>query len=197
MEKFVPRTEPVSLWDCLHDGKATAFESDLLARQLTVIIDADYHWEFNNLPPETRFRLVAENTRICEVFEFEPWPGAIEPTRETPWDTAQALRRMDYEKGRLVSSNWNTFVTDVTGEGEFIVSAAELIKDAQIAVLELGIMKYPESDYSTVRIQAERFVFYVGNQELGLKEFLKFGSSYWQNFANRSNEQVPQKDTHV
>jgi hypothetical protein len=77
MTEFLQRTKPPSLWECLHDGSVVSFESDFVARTLTIVIDSAYHWEFHKLPANTRFRISGENVRIAEVFDFEPWLGAM------------------------------------------------------------------------------------------------------------------------
>jgi hypothetical protein len=186
MTEFLQRTESLSLWECLHDGSVMSFESDLMARTLTIVIDSAYHWEFHKLPANTRFRIIGENVRTAEAFHFEPWLGAIEPARETPWEEAQAQRQSNYKKGRLVSTDWNAFVADVMTDEDYEVMNAELINGQRLAVLELGIMSYPNSIYRTVRVHAEQFHFRVGERELSLEDFQKFGAAYWNNFAQKS-----------
>jgi hypothetical protein len=189
MTEFLQRTKPLSLWECLHDGSVVSFESDFVARTLTIVIDSAYHWEFHKLPANTRFRISGENVRIAEVFDFEPWLGAIEPAHETPWEEAQAQRQSNYEKGRLVSTDWNAFVADITTDKDFEVMNAQLTNGQPVVVLELGIMSYPNSNYRTVRVHAEQFHFRVGERELSLEEFQEFGTAYWNNFAQKSKAQ--------
>jgi len=186
MTEFLQRTEPLSLWECLHDSSIVSFESDLLGRTLTIVLDSAYHWEFHKLPANTSFRIIGENVRIAETFYFEAWLGAIEPSRETPWKEAQAQRQSDYEKGRLVSTDWNAFIADVMTDEDYEVMNAELSNGQRLAVLELGIMSYPNSNYRTVRVHAEQFHFRVGERELSLEEFREFGAAYWNNFAQKS-----------
>jgi len=184
MSERVQITEPESLWVCLHDGYITSLDSDLMARTLTLVVDAPYHWDFHQLASETRFKIVGENVRIAEAFDFEPWLGATEPSRETPWKDAQEQRMKDYQKGRLSSLDWSAFVSQVNIPEAYQVMSAELTNNQQFTVLELGVMGDP--NYYTVRIHAERFRFYVGERELLLKDFQDFGDMYWEHFAQKS-----------
>jgi hypothetical protein len=189
MPNEVRKPEGSSLWECLHDGSILSFEFDAMARTLTIVVDSAYHWEFHKLGPDTRFRIIGENVRVAEVFDFEPWLGAIEPAREKPWEEAQAQRQSNYENGRLVSTDWNAFVADVKTDEEYEVMNAELTNDRPLTILELGIMSYPNSNYRTVKVHAEHFQFRVGERELSLDDFQKFGSAYWNNFAQKSKAQ--------
>jgi hypothetical protein len=186
MTEPLQNTGPLSLWECLHDGSIVSFASDLMSRTLTVTVDSPYHWEFHNLPADTRFQIVGENVRIAEAFDFEPWLGAIEPPRETPWEETQAQRQENYEKGRLISTDWNVFVADVETDEDYEIMNAELSMDQPLAVLELGIMSYPNSNYRTIKIHAKRFEFHVGERQLSIEDFLQFGAAYWQNFGGKS-----------
>jgi hypothetical protein len=186
MNDSIQNVQSQSLWDCLHDGSVVSFDSNLMARTLTIAVDSPYHWEFHELPAETRFRIIGENVRIAEAFDFEPWLGAVDPPRETPWEEAQSQRMSDYKKGRLISTDWNAFVADIVTDEDYEIMNAELTNGQPLAVLELGIMSYPDSRYRTVRIQAEGFRFHVGERELSLDEFLEFGEAYWKHFAQRS-----------
>ena len=185
MTESIQNTEAQSLWQCLHDGNVISLESDFLARTLTIAVNSPYHWEFHKLPAETSFRIVGENVRIAEVFAFEPRLGAEEPPRETQWEEAQSKRLSDYEKGRLISTDWNAFVADVETDEDYEIMNAELTNGRSPEVLELGIMSYPNSNYRTVRIHAERFRFHVGERELPLQDFREFGEAYWKHFAQR------------
>lgn len=180
-----------SLGACLHDGSVTSIVSDLMARTLTVLVDSPYHWEFHRLCAETRFRIIGEDVRVAEVFDFEPWPGAVDPPRETPWEQAQSQRMSDYQRGRLISADWSAFVADINTNEDYEILTAELTKGKPFAILELGIMSYPNSRYHTVRIQAESFRFHVGERELSLQEFIEFGEAYWTNFAQKSKTASP------
>jgi hypothetical protein len=161
-----------------------------MARTLTIVVDSAYHWEFHKLSPDTRFRIIGKNVRVAEAFDFEPWLGAIDPSIEMPWEEAQAQRQNDYERGRLISTDWNGFVADVRTDEDYEVMNAELTNGQPLAILELGIMSYPNSNYRTVRIHAEHFIFRVGERELSLEDFQKFGSAYWNNFAKIKAQSV-------
>src|SRR5271154_6520136 len=113
MTELLENLNPHSLWECLHDGSIESIKSAPHARMLTIVVDSSFHWEFQRLPAETRFRIVGENVRVTEVFGFEPWPGATESVHGTPWDEAREQRRRNYEKGRLVSADWNAFIAHV------------------------------------------------------------------------------------
>ena len=193
MPDEVQKTEAIYLWDCLHDGTLEKLRSDLMARTLTIVVDSPYHWECHRLPPDTRFQIVGENVRIAETFDFEPWLGATEPPRDLPWKDAQEQRRQDSEKGRLISSDWNAFVAALETEEDHEILLAELTNSQPLAVLEVGVYSYPNSNYYTVKIHAERFRFQVGEREVSLEDFQEFGAKYWQAFAARSKTQ----DTHT
>src|SRR5580704_10380383 len=171
MTKLLENSEPVSLWECLHDGSMESLKSDPMARMLTIVVDSSFHWDFHKLPAETRFRIVGENVRIAEVFEFEPWPGATEPAHGTPWNESQEQRQRDYEKGRLISADWKSFIAHVETDEDYEIMNAALSVDKSPRVLNLGIMSYPNSNYRDVKIHAERFHFQIGEREVSLQEF--------------------------
>jgi hypothetical protein len=193
MSEPLQNTEPLSLWECLHDGSIVSLASDFMTRTLTISVDSAYHWEFHNLPADTRFHIVGEDVRITEALSFEPWPGAIEPPRGTPWEEAEAQRQTKFEKGRLISTDWNAFVADVGTDEDYEIMNAELTNGQPLAVLELGVMSYPNSNYRTVRIHAERFRFFVGGQDMSVQEFQEFGEAYWEAWAQRSAEKKRSK----
>ena len=189
MPDGVYKTEELSLWECLHDGDIEQVHSSLMGRSLTIVVDTPFHWEFHKLPADTRFRIVGENVRIAEVFEFEPWLGATELAHGTPWKEAQEQRRQDYEKGRLISADWNAFIAHVDTDEDYEIMNAELSFDKPLCVLNLGIMSYPNSNYRDVKIHADRFHFNVGEREVSLQEFQEFGARYWENFAQKPQAQ--------
>lgn len=186
MSDQAQKTEAIYLWECLHDGTIEGLHSDLMTRTLTLIVNSPYHWEFHKLPSETRFQIVGENVRITETLGFEPWPGATEPSREVGWHEAQEQRRQEGEKGRLISTDWKTFVAGFQTDEDHEILEAALKNDQPLSVLELGIYSYPNCNWYTVKIHAERFRFYVANRELSLDSFREFGGGYWKAFAERS-----------
>ena len=194
MTKLLENSEPVSLWECLHDGSMESLKSDPMARMLTIVVDSSFHWDFHKLSTETRFRIVGENVRIAEVFEFEPWPGATEPASGTPWKGVQEQRKRDYEKGRLISVDWNAFISQIETNKGYEILNAELSVDKPHCVLKLGIVSNLNSNYREVKIHAERFHFNVGEHEVSPQEFQEFGSVYWDNFAQKSKAQSPQSE---
>jgi len=198
MSQMTESTEPISLWECLHDGGVEAFKSDLMARTLTIVVDSPYHWEFHKLSTATRYSIVGENVRVAEVFKFEPWQGATEPVPGTqgatepvpgtPWKESEEHRQQDYKKGRLISVDWNAFIADVQTDEDYVVMNAELNVDGAISVLSLGIMSYPNSNYSDVKIHADCFHFNIGEHEVSLQDFQEFGAAYWEDFSKKSKE---------
>lgn len=192
MIELLENSEPLSLWECLHDGSIESLKSDPMARRLTIVVDSSFHWDFHKLPAETRFRIVGENVRIAEVFKFEPWPGATEPADGTPWKESQEQRQRNYEKGRLVSADWNDFIAHVETDEDYEIMNAKLSVDKSLCLLNLGIMSYPNSNYRDVKVHAEHFRFNVGEREVSLQEFQQFGSRYWDNFAQKSKAQSTQ-----
>jgi hypothetical protein len=181
-------TEVISLWRCLHDGSIEKVLSDLMARTLTIVVDSPFHWEFHKLPADTRFEIVGEGVRVAETFDFIAWPGAWVPVQGTPWKEAEERRHSDYEKGRLISADWNDFAAQVGADEDHEIMSAELDITAPNVVLSLGIMSYPNSNYRDVKIHAERFRFLVGDRELSLQEFQHFGSKYWDDFSGKSKD---------
>jgi hypothetical protein len=186
MTQMTASTEPISLWECLHDGGVEAFKSDLTARTLAIVVDSPYHWEFHKLPTATRYSIVGENVRVAEVFESEPWQGATEPIPGTPWKESEEHRQQDYKNGRLISVDWNAFIADVQTDEDYLVMNAELNVDGAISVLSFGIMSYPNSNYRDVKIHAECFHFNVGAREVSLQEFQEFGAAYWEDSSKKS-----------
>jgi hypothetical protein len=156
-----------------------------MARTLTIVVDTPFHWEFHKLPADTRFEIVAENVRIAETFDFEPWPGAFVPIQGTPWEEAEERRRSDYEKGRLISTDWKHFINQIeTGEDYEIMSAEVDVSPAK-ALLNLGVLS-SRSNWHEVKIHADHFRFFIANHELPLRDFQEFGSKYWTDWASRS-----------
>ena len=185
------KTENLSLWECLHDGSIEKVRSDLLVRTLTIVVDTPFHREFHKLPTDTRFEIVGENVRITEVFEFEPWLDASNPTQDTPWEEAEERRRSDYEKGRLISADWNDFTNQIETGEDYEIMSAELETFPPKSVLSLGVMSYPNSNWRNIKVQAECFRFFVGPRELSLQDFQEFGSKYWDDWASKSKPQEP------
>lgn len=194
MTELLENSEPLSLWKCLHDGSVESLKSNSMVRTLTIVVNSSFHWDFHKLPAETRFRIVGENVRITEVFEFEPWPAATEPAHGTPWNESQEQRRRDYEKGRLISADWNAFIAHVETHEDYEIMTAELSVGKPLCVLSLEIMSYPNSNYRDVKIHPERFHFNVGEREVSPQEFQEFGSVYWDNFAQKSQAQSAQSE---
>ena len=178
MAKLLENSEPLSLWECLDDGSIESIKSEPMARMPTIVVDSSFHWNFHKLPPETRFRIVGENLRIAEVFEFEPWPGATESGHSMPWKEIQEQRPRDYEKGRLISANWTAFIAHLETGEDYEIMSAELSIDKPLCVLKLRVMSYPNSNYGEVKIHTERFHFNVGERELSLQEFQEFGVQF-------------------
>ena len=180
------KTEAIYLWNCLHDGIMEKLHSDLMARTLAIVVDSPFHWEFHKLSSGTRFQIIGENVRIAETFGFEAWLGATELPCDLPWEDAEEQRHQDSEKGRLISSDWNAFVAALETDEEHEILEAELTNSHPLAILELGVYSYPNSNYYTVKIHAERFRFQVGEREVSLEDFQEFGAKYWQAFAAKS-----------
>ncbi len=184
-------TNTIGLWTCLHDGEIKALQSDLLERTLSFVIDAPFHWEFHGLPADTRFTLVGRGVRSTQAFTFEAWPGSVEPSREMPWAEAQEVRLQNARLGRLVSSNWADFATQIGTEEEYIVMSAELARDGASPVLRLGAMSYPNSNYRDIEVRAESFHFLVGIREMAVEEFVRFGDAYWEDWSKQAKEASP------
>lgn len=181
-------SKEISLWECLHDGSLDEVSSDLMARSLTLVVDVPYHWEFYQLPSDTRFRIVLEGTRTVEALRFEPWPGQRDIPRTTPWEEAEKQRQFDYSMGRLESTDWSEFVSQVQAEeGYEILHAALKIESQSALLLRLEVLSYPNSTFRELCLQAERLRVFVGpERELSLEEFLKFGNAYWEEFSARA-----------
>jgi hypothetical protein len=188
MQETVHNTEPSFLWECLHDGGIEKLISDLAARTLAIVVDSSFHWEFHKLSADTRFKVIGEGVRSIEVFEFEPWPDAVEPPQSTPWEQAKEIRKQNYEKGRLVSVSWSEFAEQVSAGKEYDILNAELYRADPIPVLKLEVLEITHTDYREIKIHAEDFRYFVGERELSLEQFQEFGSAYWDDFAKRAEE---------
>jgi hypothetical protein len=187
-------SEPLSLWECLHDGTIVSLETDSMARSFTVIVESDFHREFHELPADSRLRIVGQNVRIAELFDLEPWVGATEPATDKPWKEAHEVRLQNFAKGLLISTDWKAFTDGIAADEDFLVMSAVLRMDQPLDILELGVMCYPSSNYRTVMIHAESFRFHVGERELSLDEFREFGAAYWKDWAAKSKVQSAQND---
>lgn len=194
MSDDTQKTDAIYLWDCLHDGALEKVHSDTMARTLTLVVDNLYHWEFHNLPSDTRFQIVGENVRTAEVLIFEPWPGETIPTHDLPWKEAEEERRLNRDKGRHVSTNWTDFVAGLEAE-DYLVMDAELESTPTHPVLHLGLMGQTNSNWRDINIRAERFRFFVGTREMSPQEFQEFGSEYWADWASNSKTQSTEAAT--
>ena len=185
------KTEKLSLWECLHDGSLEKIRSDLLARTIAIVVDIPFHREFHKLPADMRFEIVGKNVGVTEVFDFEPWQGASSPVQGMSWEETEEQRRSDYEKGRLISADWNDFISQVETDEDYEIMTAELETFPAKSILSFGVMSYPNSNWRNIKIQAECFRFFVGSRELSLQGFQAFGSKYWDDWASKSKPQEP------
>jgi hypothetical protein len=180
----------IGLGNCLHDGIVESLRSDLMARTFSIIVDSPFHWAFHNLPASTRFELRFEGVITLAAFSFEPWPGAVEPSPETPWNEAQSQRFADSAKGRMVSTSWNDFAVQIGRNEEHVILTAELVQGASDSLLKLGINSYPSSDYRDIEINAEQLRTFIGEREYTLTEFTHFGDAYWNDRSARTETNV-------
>ncbi len=187
MTETVDNSNEICLWECLHDGTLESLSSDLMLRTITLVVDVPFHWEHHKLSTETRFKIVGENVRVAEAFDFEPWLGAIEPAADAPWKEAHELRQRNREKGRLISADWNAFAADIQTNEDHVILDAKLRTNQPLAIIELGIMD--NSNYRTMMTHAESVRFYVGGRELELEEFLTFGNAYWKAWSENNAKQ--------
>jgi hypothetical protein len=194
MSETLQITRESSLWECLHDGIVESISSDSMARTLSITVDSPFHREFHELPTDTRLRVIGQNVRIAEAFDLEPWVGAIEPAPDLPWREAQEVRLKNYEKGLLISTDWKGFAGEVATKEEHQILEAKLTTGKSLAVLELGVMSYPNSNYRTVMIHAASFRFQVGEREISIEEFQEFGAAYWDDWSEKSKAQSAQTD---
>jgi hypothetical protein len=183
----VDKSVEISLWRCLHDGGLENLSSDLMARTLTLVVDVPFHWEFHQLPSDTRFRVILEGIRLVEALRFEPWPGRRDSPPSTPWKETEKQRQLDYAMGRLESTDWSEFVSQVqAGEGYEILHAALDTQSQSALLLKLEVLSYPNSTFRELRLHAEKLRVFIGpERELNLEEFLKFGNAYWEAFSAR------------
>ena len=63
--------------------------------------------------------------------------------------------------------------------------SADLTTEGAYAVLRLGAISYPGSNFRDVEIRADVFQFLVGKQELSLDELKRFGDAYWDDWSKR------------
>ena len=180
-------SQEVSLWDCLHDGSFESLISDPLARTVTIVVDVPYIWEFHGLPNETRFRFVLEGVRLVEALEFAAWPGEFIIPTGLSWDESERLRRANFSKGRLESTDWQTLAVKLEyTEGYEISDSTLSAHTSGIITLQLDLMDYSNEEYPELRITAERLRIFINEErELSLEEFLALGEAYWKDFAER------------
>jgi hypothetical protein len=174
----------ISLWDCLHDGTLEGIASDLLARTVTFVIDVPFHWEFNDLPQSTRFRISLAEVLATSALTFVPWTG-----RHTNLTAVQyELAVEESSKGRLQSVNWDDAFTKLGQAGEYLISDASLTQTQSAqSVLNLKGSVETAGDYYELRIEAKQVQFFIGEDELSPKDFVKFGERYWQAFSEKSS----------
>jgi hypothetical protein len=183
------QSEPESLWRCLHDGVIENIHSDLTARAVTLVVNSPFHWAFHHLPAGTRFRVVTEDVTIAEAFLFEPWPAAIEPTRDIPWSQAEEIRRENYRRGRLESISWQEFVDAVRGGDDWDILNAQITSSGSNMVLCVETLSEQSSEFREFRLHTGRLRYFVGEREMPLKAFTSFGDAYWDDFSLRAKAQ--------
>jgi hypothetical protein len=170
------------LWECLHDGHVEEISSDAMLRTVSIVMDVSFHREFHELPENTRLKTVGEGIRILGAFEFEPWPGtAAQPVPEEQ-------RRADAAKGRLISRSWLDSTAAIQGDENHFISNCEISLSGDSPLLNLGVVMYHDPHYVEVRIHAEQFRYFVGEQEMSLKQFQEFGSAYWSDWSAKSKQ---------
>jgi hypothetical protein len=183
MSENAASANEISLWECLHDGVLEGIASDLLARTLTFVIDVPFHWEFNGLPPSTRFHINLADVLTASALTFVPWPG-----RHTDLTAAQyELGVEESSKGRLQSVEWNDAFSKLERTGEYRVSGASFTQTRSAAsLLRLEGSVDTAGDYYELRIEARQVQFSVGQSHLSPEDFAKFGERYWQAFSERA-----------
>ena len=189
-------SEQTSLWESLHDGYIVRFVSDTTARTVLLFVESEFHMKFHGLPAETRFRILGEGVTLTEALASEPWPGAIEPPPEMPWDEAQAIRQRNWQMGRYVSTDWNEFVMKFETDEDFLIMNAVVGFASSKQTLKLEVMTYPNSMFRELRIEADQFRFFADDREMSLIEFEAFGGAYWKARSERTTETEDNKATY-
>jgi hypothetical protein len=191
MSDTAQNTESIQLWDCLHDGTLESLRSDLVARTVTFVIDVPFHWEFNNLPPDTRFQISLTEVLAASPLTFVPWP-----TRQTYITAADyELSVEESRKGRLQSVDWDEAFRKLEPARQFDVSGASFTETSPaFSTLCLQGSIDATGDYYELRIEAKHSQFFIGDNEVPLKDFVEFGERYWHAFATRTRPEDTQKE---
>jgi hypothetical protein len=189
MSDFPQTSESVSLWDCLHDGNIDGVFSDLLAQTVAFVIDVPFHWEFNSLVESTRFRISFAEVLATTALTFLPWPGRHTNLTAADYELSQDEAR----KGRLQSVEWDTAFRHIESTGELLIYDASFIKTQSSSSFHLE-GSTDSGDYYELRIEAKQARFFIGDSEVSLDDFLKFGERYWKAFVNGTIPEDLQKE---
>lgn len=182
MSDGIATKSDISLWDCLHDGTLESIFSDLFARTVALVIDVSFHWEFNGLSRNTRFRISLAEVLSTSALTFFPWPG-----RQTDLTAAQYEQALkESGKGRLQSVQWDKTVVQIEKDADYLIYGATLTKDRSGSfTLRLQGTLETKGDYYELLIEARQVQFFIGQGEVSLEDFVTFGGRYWEAFATK------------
>jgi hypothetical protein len=106
-----PDSNPLSLWECLHDAKIQTLRSDRVACTLSVELDIFYIRRHHGLPDDLRFLLRFEGVSSVRANVFAVWPGELFlPPGASPEERNRAIGEVQ-AKSREQSVSWDTLET--------------------------------------------------------------------------------------
>jgi hypothetical protein len=181
-----PNTNPLSLWECLHDAIIQTLHSDRVSCALTLELDVFYIREHHGLPDGLRFILRFDGVSSVRANVFAVWPGELSlPPGASPEERNRAIGEVQ-AKSREQSVSWSALETALEAEGvTFDIYAAELAEGENSVALRL--QGYLDSeDYDELFIRAGSLSLSTSDGKgLTLQEFRQMGELYWDAFEQR------------
>lgn len=185
--------EEVSLWHCLHDGKALSISSDLAAQTVTLAVNVG-HLVGGDFPDELDFLVTLDGVRSVQAmryilpFEFQ------EPAEEVTRVERSRLIHQYHETYRAESMDWKAFEASLAVEPLDISDAALFLADG-VAMFVLG-GSHEDEQYDDIYCEvclsgSALRVTRSDGQPFSLEELIARGDRYWEAFSERARAHAP------
>jgi hypothetical protein len=175
-------SNPLALWDSLHDAEIVSIRSDLLQRTIEFDIKIRNLSGFYKLGEGFRFLFHLEGVKSARVLHYAKWPGEFSVPSGSSREEERRLIEEYQSKWREESASWSEFESAITDGNEQIFcihDAAIWIPDNSSRALKLcGQLNH--SKYCEIFLRAEKLRI-LGNDasKYSLDEFRKLGETYW------------------
>jgi hypothetical protein len=184
-----PGTQPISLWNCLHDAHVVSIRSSLLERNLALSCDIEHLSSFHQFDEGFEFILKLEGVQSARVSRYAIWPGAFSVSPAVSRQEESRLVAEYQAKWREESASWTDFEASLARESEQVFD----ISDAAVAFFGRGALALRICGHLNYGTYHEIFlrataVSISGNdgREFKIEEFQMLGETYWEAFSRRS-----------